>query len=95
MIYYAVLEFKRIVDTLIKKTELFSKQVETARLKAIGVKNMLNSASKYREFEKQQLQSLIKEKIVEFDRLRVEYESLQKTEREQSGKMEQLSLKVV
>jgi hypothetical protein len=29
---------------------------------------MLKSASKYREFEKQQLQSLIKEKMIEFDR---------------------------
>ncbi|CAF4476690.1 unnamed protein product, partial [Rotaria sp. Silwood2] len=60
---------------------------------SIGAKNMLKSAAKYREFEKQQLQSLIKEKMIELDRLRVEYESLQKTEREQSEKMEQLSLK--
>ncbi len=29
---------------------------------------MLKSASKYREFEKQQLQSLIKEKMIELDR---------------------------
>ncbi len=29
---------------------------------------MLKSAAKYREFEKQQLQSLIKEKIIELDR---------------------------
>ncbi|CAF2993925.1 unnamed protein product [Rotaria sp. Silwood2] len=88
-----VLEFKKIVDTLIEKTEEYSKQVEVARLKSIGAKNMLKSAAKYREFEKQQLQSLIKEKMIELDRLRVEYESLQKTEREQSEKMEQLSLK--
>ncbi|CAF3427515.1 unnamed protein product [Rotaria socialis] len=42
-----VLESKKIVEILIEKTELYSKQVETARLKAIGVKNMLKSASKY------------------------------------------------
>ncbi|CAF3397797.1 unnamed protein product [Rotaria sp. Silwood1] len=60
---------------------------------SIGAKNMLKSAAKYREFEKQQLQSLIKEKVVELERLRAEYESLQKTEREQNEKMEQLSLK--
>ena len=72
---------------------------------------MLKSAGKYREFEKQQLQSVIREKVIEFERLvcssasllshvassfarlRVEFESLQKTEREQSEKMEQLSLK--
>ncbi|UJR14174.1 hypothetical protein I4U23_001169 [Adineta vaga] len=88
-----VLEFKKIVDTLIEKTEQYSKQVEAARLRSIGAKNMLKSASKYREFEKQQLQSLIKEKMIELDRLRTEYESLQKTEREQNEKMEQLSLK--
>ena len=29
---------------------------------------MLKSAAKYREFEKQQLQSLIKEKVIELDR---------------------------
>ncbi len=29
---------------------------------------MLKSAAKYREFEKQQLQSLIREKIIELDR---------------------------
>lgn len=77
---------------------------------------MLKSATKYREFERQQIQSLIKEKMVELDRfdekdffdlilfipenetnfrLRVEFESLQKTEREQSEKMEQLSLKAL
>jgi hypothetical protein len=28
-----VLEFKKIVDTLIEKTEVYSKQVEAARLK--------------------------------------------------------------
>ncbi|CAF0747499.1 unnamed protein product [Rotaria sp. Silwood1] len=88
-----VLEFKKIVDTLIEKTEEYAKQVEAARLKSIGAKNMLKSAAKYREFEKQQLQSLIKEKVVELERLRAEYESLQKTEREQNEKMEQLSLK--
>ncbi|CAF3921682.1 unnamed protein product [Rotaria magnacalcarata] len=88
-----VLEFKKIVDTLIEKTEQYSKQVEAARLKAMGAKNMLKSAAKYRDFEKQQLQSLIKEKMVELERLRTEYESLQKTEREQNEKMEQLSLK--
>ncbi|CAF1491043.1 unnamed protein product [Adineta ricciae] len=88
-----VLEFKKIVDTLIEKTEQYSKQVESARLRSIGAKNMLKSATKYREFEKQQLQSLIKEKMIELDRLRTEYESLQKTEREQNEKMEQLSLK--
>ncbi|CAF1309533.1 unnamed protein product [Didymodactylos carnosus] len=88
-----VLEFKKIVDTLIEKTEQYSKHVEEARLKSIGAKNMLKSAAKYREFEKQQLQALIKEKMVELDRLRSEYESLQKTEREQSEKIEHLSLK--
>ncbi|CAF1180887.1 unnamed protein product [Adineta steineri] len=88
-----VLEFKKIVDTLIEKTEDYSKQVEAARLRSIGAKNMLKSAAKYREFEKQQLQSLIKEKMVELERLRAEHESLQKTEREQNEKMEQLSLK--
>lgn len=36
---------------------------------------MLKSASKYREFEKQQLQSLIKEKMIELDRylLKIEF----------------------
>jgi len=63
-----VLEFKKLVDTLIEKTENYSKQVEATRLKSIGAKNMLKSAAKYREFEKQQLQSLIKEKMVELDR---------------------------
>ncbi|CAF4551369.1 unnamed protein product, partial [Didymodactylos carnosus] len=87
-----VLEFKKIVDTLIEKTEEYSKHVEQARLKSIGAKNMLKSVSKYREFEKQQLQALIKEKMIELDRLRSEYESLQKTEREQSEKIEHLSL---
>ena len=78
-----VLEFKTIVDTLIEKTEQYSKQVEAERLKvraptsatfppsvlqAIGAKNMLKSAGKYREFEKQQLQSVIREKAIEFER---------------------------
>ena len=31
--YLDVLEFKKIVDTLIEKTEEYSKQVEVARLK--------------------------------------------------------------
>ncbi len=34
---------------------------------------MLKSAAKYREFEKQQLQSLIKEKMIELDRYVYKY----------------------
>ncbi|UJR32987.1 hypothetical protein I4U23_020449 [Adineta vaga] len=83
-----VLEFKRIVDALIEKTLDYSKQVEIARLKAIGMRNLLKSTAKYRKFEKQQLQSLIKEKMIELDRLRTEYESLQKIDHGQTEIMQ-------
>ncbi|CAF0833717.1 unnamed protein product [Adineta ricciae] len=82
-----VFEFKKLVDTLIERTEEYSKQVEAVRLKAIGAKNLMKSAAKHRKFEKQQLQSLIKEKMIELDRLRVEYESLQKIDHGQSEQM--------
>lgn len=52
-------------------------------MKAIGAQNLLKTIAKQRESEQQQIQSLIMEKSMELDRLKMEYQYLQRTESDQ------------
>nr|XP_040573972.1 intraflagellar transport protein 20 homolog isoform X2 [Lepeophtheirus salmonis] len=57
-----------------------------------GLRNLLQSYSKHRELEVQQLSSLIREKQHQYERLRVEYEAFKKLESNQVEFMEQFVL---
>ena len=126
-VFSDVLEFKKLVDNLIEKTEEYSKQVEASRLKVSVIGSMarewtIDPVAVHRSKEHVEISGKVSRVwtataagnyqgedgrigsvrmtigqmiIVEssFFRLRAEYDSLVKTEREQSEKMEQLSLK--
>ena len=69
-----------------------SKELEKEKMGAIGARNKLKSASRSREQQHQQLHSLVVEKQLSLERLRLEYESLKKVEQEQQEFIDQLIL---
>ncbi|XP_069695064.1 intraflagellar transport protein 20 homolog [Periplaneta americana] len=85
-------EFQKIADGFILMVDTLAKEVEKEKMKAIGARNLLKSVAKQREAEEQQLQALIIEKSMELERLRIQYQSLQKTEMDQQELIEHLVL---
>ncbi|XP_050097410.1 intraflagellar transport protein 20 homolog [Anopheles aquasalis] len=76
-------EFRRIIDQFANIIETFAVEVDQEKMRAVGVQNMLKTFSKQRESEQQQIQSEIIEKMVELDKLKIEYQYLQRIESEQ------------
>ncbi|WAR03857.1 IFT20-like protein [Mya arenaria] len=85
-------DFQKIVGTFIEVVDNVSKEVEKEKMKAIGSRNLLKSIAKQREAQQQQLQALIAERKMQLERLRIQYENLQKEESEQSEFIEQFIL---
>ncbi|CAG0893325.1 unnamed protein product [Darwinula stevensoni] len=85
-----IVEFRTIADKLISTVDGLQAQVEQQKMKAIGARNLLQSVTKQREAQQQQLQALITEKKLELERLRLQYDSLLQTEAEQNEFIEQL-----
>lgn len=69
-----------------------SKQVEKEKLEALGARNKLKSMSENRKQQHQQLTALVIEKKMEFERLRIHYESLLKDHEDQLEFIEQFML---
>ncbi|KAL3856556.1 hypothetical protein ACJMK2_011292 [Sinanodonta woodiana] len=84
--------FQKIVGQFIEVVDNVAKEVEKEKMKAIGSRNMLKSIAKQREAQQQQLQALITEKKMQLERLRIQYEALQKEESEQNEFIEQFIL---
>jgi intraflagellar transport protein 20 len=78
-----ITEFQKIADGFILMADSLAKDVEKEKMRAIGTRNLLKSVAKQREAEQQKLQALITEKSMELERLRIQYQSLQKTQLEQ------------
>jgi len=76
-------EFRKMTDTFISLTDQVGKQVEDEKLAALGARNKLKSMTEARKQQHQQLTALIVEKKHEFERLRINYESLLKDQAEQ------------
>ncbi|XP_055533563.1 intraflagellar transport protein 20 homolog isoform X3 [Wyeomyia smithii] len=76
-------EFRQIIDQFASIVEIFSVEVDQVKMRAIGVQNLLKTFSKQRESERQAIQSEIIEKMVELDKLKIEYQYLQRVESEQ------------
>ncbi|XP_058460789.1 intraflagellar transport protein 20 homolog [Malaya genurostris] len=76
-------EFRQITEDLVSIVESFSAEVDQEKMRAIGVQNLLKTFSKKRESEQQQIQSEIVEKMIELDKLKIEYQYLQRIESEQ------------
>ncbi|XP_034246395.1 intraflagellar transport protein 20 homolog [Thrips palmi] len=85
-------DFQKIADSFLAMVDSLSVEVEAAKLKAIGSRNLLKSMAKKREAQQQQLQALILEKSTELERLRIQHQSLIRTEQEQQEFIQQLVL---
>ncbi|TRY61364.1 hypothetical protein TCAL_04406 [Tigriopus californicus] len=85
-------EFQKIADSFIKIFDHVSKAVEQEKIRAIGSRNLLQTFSKQRESQTQQLDALIREKKLEGERLQAQYQSLVKLEAMQNEFIEQLIL---
>ncbi|KAJ8912940.1 hypothetical protein NQ315_017271 [Exocentrus adspersus] len=83
-------EFQKIADKFITMVDELGKEVEKQKIKAIGARNILQSMEKQKENNQQQLQALITERSVELQRLKIQLNSLQKTEMEQNELINQL-----
>ncbi|EDW31274.1 GL11048 [Drosophila persimilis] len=76
-------QFKRLIHDFYKISNTFAKDVEVEKLRAIGTQNQLKSMSQQRQAEQQVCQSKILEQTVKLERLKSEYQYLQRTETEQ------------
>ncbi|KAK4319206.1 hypothetical protein Pmani_009833 [Petrolisthes manimaculis] len=85
-------EFHERADHFIQVADTLSTAVEAEKMKAIGCRNLIKSMSKQREAQEQQLLALIGEKKLELERLRVQYESLHRTDADQLEFIEQFIL---
>lgn len=68
-----------------------SKKIEKEKLKALGKRNQLYEEVESREKKEQEFKVLIREKKEELERLRFQFNSLQKIENEQKIAIEKLS----
>jgi len=76
-----------INDTL----ELHASKIEKEKLKALGKKNQLYEEMDTKANKESELKLMIKEKIEELERLKIQYQSLEKIENEQKLIIEKLS----
>ncbi|XP_054155538.1 intraflagellar transport protein 20 homolog [Oppia nitens] len=83
-------QFQKIIDNFVEIVENLAKHVESARIRAIGSRNLLKTFEQKHESDIQQLRTLIKEKKHELDRLRVQYDSLKREESQQTDLMNSL-----
>ena len=81
-----------MTDQFITLTDQISKQVEDEKLETLGARNKLKSMTENRKQQQQQLTALFVEKKMEFERLRVHYESLLKDHEDQREFIEQFML---
>ncbi|XP_009879780.1 PREDICTED: intraflagellar transport protein 20 homolog [Charadrius vociferus] len=84
-----IVEFQKIVGSLIELVDQLAKAAESEKMKAIGARNLLKSIAKQREAQEQQLQALIAEKKMQLERYRIEYETLCKIEADQNEFIDQ------
>ncbi|XP_064612956.1 intraflagellar transport protein 20 homolog [Liolophura sinensis] len=87
-----IVDFQKIVGSFIDVVDNVAKEVEKEKMKAIGARNLLKSMAKQREAQEQQLQALIIEKKMQLERLRIQYETLQKEESDQNDFIDQFIL---
>ncbi|KNC99108.1 uncharacterized protein SPPG_05368 [Spizellomyces punctatus DAOM BR117] len=88
-----VSNFNEIVEMFLKMMEEKAEQIESEKLKAIGLRNRAEQQMENRKGTQKQLQSLIKERQAELDRLTVQVDSLVKVQHEQEALIDSLSSK--
>ncbi|KAJ3049357.1 Intraflagellar transport protein 20 [Rhizophlyctis rosea] len=89
-------DFNNIVQAFLDMMDDKAKQIEEEKLKAciaIGLRNRVESQAEHRKSTQMQLQTLIKERQAELDRLTQQAESLAKVQQEQQTLIDNLSSK--
>uniref|UniRef100_A0A1A9X4D9 Intraflagellar transport protein 20 homolog n=1 Tax=Glossina brevipalpis TaxID=37001 RepID=A0A1A9X4D9_9MUSC len=76
-------DFKSLAEEFHKILNNYGKDVEREKLRAIATQNQLKTMAKQRLAEQQMYQSKIHEKNLELERLKSEYQYLQRIESEQ------------
>merc|ERR1712159_146057 len=84
-------EFNTLVNNVVDAVDSQSKIIEAEKLKAIGYRNKLDGEEEAKRMKVSELNSLINHKKAEYERLSVQYESLQKVEAEQKNLIDKLS----
>jgi len=86
-----IISFNQLIKSLHEILENQSKKIEKEKLKALGKRNQLYEEIESREKKEQEIKVLIREKKEELERLRFQFNSLQKIENEQKMAIEKLS----
>ncbi|XP_066144443.1 intraflagellar transport protein 20 homolog [Euwallacea fornicatus] len=84
-------EFQRIAHKFVSMVEELSQKIEKQKIKAIGARNLLQGMEKQKEHNQQQLHAIINEASMELERLKIQVNSLKKTEMEQNELITQLT----
>merc|ERR1711959_701951 len=84
-------DFNDKVASVVNAVDAQSQNIESEKMKAIGLRNKLDGEETNRRQLQQELQSLINDKKHECERLNVQLESLSKVEQEQKALIEKLS----
>lgn len=76
-------KFDEMIQQFLTITENYAAEVDSVKMRAIGIQNTYETMSKQRESEQQLIQSEIIEKLMELERLKTELQYLQRVESEQ------------
>ena len=91
MKFIEIISFNQLIKSLHEILENQSSKIEKEKLKALGKRNQLYEEVESREKKEQEIKVLIREKKEELERLRFQFNSLQKIENEQKLAIEKLS----
>ncbi|KAI9206893.1 intraflagellar transport protein 20 [Polychytrium aggregatum] len=86
-------DFNEIVGGILDMMQQKARQIEAEKLKVIGLRNQVEGEVEARKSKQTELQTLIKEKQAELDRLAAQADSLVKVQNEQQTLIETLSFK--
>jgi hypothetical protein len=88
-----VVELKRfheIINTMVSQLQQAALQVELAKLKALGKRNLVQQESERKSQKKLEMEERMRERRAEITRHRVEHASLKRIEAEQLAFIEKL-----
>lgn len=83
-------QFQDIVGSLVDVLDNHASKIEQEKLRAVGLRNQVDSEPEARKKKQQELQFLINEKLAELERYTYQLESLSKVEEEQRLLIEKL-----
>ena len=83
-------QFQDIVGSLVDVLDTHASKIEQEKLRAVGLRNQVDSEPEARKKKQQELQFLINEKLAELERYTYQLDSLQKVGEEQRMLIEKL-----